>query len=199
MCDKLISTSKKKLNAVKQQFLVPVTVVAACLLPGFALAQSNSNPSAVKDAAKVAPIDVGAGRIAWFDITTDNLAASKEFYGKLFGWTYKPLAGSDLAVEINAGAARIGTIRVAEGKLSPFNGVVYVQVNDLTASCQKAKELGATLAPGFPFDLPGGAGSIGLAVDPAGHPFGLYSKEPLPTVKTRVKEPESGSTKGNAE
>jgi predicted enzyme related to lactoylglutathione lyase len=74
----------------------------------------------------------------------------------------------------------IGTLRVAEGRISPFNGVVYVQVTDLQASCRKAQELGGTLAPGFPFNLPDGVGAIGLALDPAGHPIGLYSRTPLP-------------------
>jgi len=129
------------------------------------------------------PADVGAGRIAWFDITTTNLAQSKEFYGKLFGWTFNPVMGSDQAAEIVAGGTPIGTIRGTDGKISPFNGVVYVQVTDLPASCQKAAELGATLVPGFPFNLPDGTGAIGLFADPSGHPMGMYSRTPLPTAK----------------
>src|SRR5262245_55057884 len=127
--------------------------------------------------------DVGAGRIAWFDITTTNLAQSKDFYGKLFGWQFTPVQGTDLAAEIVAGGTPIGTIRVAEGKISPFNGVVYVQVDDIQASCKKASELGAALVPGFPFNLPDDKGAIGLFTDPSGHPMGMYSSTPLPPVK----------------
>jgi hypothetical protein len=47
-----------------------------------------------------APADVGAGRIAWFDITTSNLPRSKEFYGKLFAWEFSPVEGTELAAEI---------------------------------------------------------------------------------------------------
>ncbi len=107
------------------------------------------------------------------------LAAAKEFYGKLFGWTFKPVHGSEGTVEINAGDTGIGTLRGAEGKISPFNGVVYVQVNDVEASCQKVKELGATVVPGFPFNLPGDVGAIALVRDPGGHPIGLYSRKLL--------------------
>jgi hypothetical protein len=39
--------------------------------------------------------DVGAGRIAWFDITSSSLAQSKAFYGNLFGWEFRPVKGSD--------------------------------------------------------------------------------------------------------
>ena len=55
---------------------------------------------------------------------------------------------------------------LADGKLSVFNGVVYVQVDNLPASCKKARELGGTIPPGFPFDLPGSQGAIALVTDP---------------------------------
>src|SRR3954447_24261929 len=125
---------------------------------------------------KTPPADVGPGRIAWFDITTTNLARSKEFYGKLFDWQFTPVQGTDQAAEIVAGGTSIGTIRVADGAIAAYNGVVYVQVTDIQASCKKVKELGGTIPPGFPFNLPDGIGAIALVVDPAGHPVGLYSR-----------------------
>jgi uncharacterized protein len=131
------------------------------------------------DPPKAPPADVGPGRIAWFDLTTSNLAQSKEFYGKLFDWSFTPVQGTDLAVEIVAGGTAIGTLRGAEGKISAFNGVVYVQVTDIQASCSKAKELGGTVVPGFPFDLPDGIGAIALVLDPSAHPVGMYSRTPL--------------------
>jgi predicted enzyme related to lactoylglutathione lyase len=128
---------------------------------------------------KAPPADAGQGRIVWFDITTSNLSASKEFYGKLFDWKFMPLQGTDLAVEIVAGDAAIGTLRVAEGKIGTFNGVVYVQVVDIQASCAKAKELGGTIPAGFPFNLTDRLGAIAVVLDPAGHPVGMYSRTPL--------------------
>lgn len=125
---------------------------------------------------KPAPADVGPGRIAWFDVSTSDLAKAKEFYGKLFDWTFVALPGTDLAVEIISRGEAIGTLRVAEGKVSPYNGVVYVQVNDIQASCQRAKELGGTIPPGFPFNLTDRPGAIALVMDPAGHPVGMYSR-----------------------
>ena len=43
-------------------------------------------------------------------------AQSREFYGKLFGWQFMPVKGTDQAVEIVAGSTAIGAIRVAEGR-----------------------------------------------------------------------------------
>ncbi len=141
-----------------------------------ALLQAQSQPT------KSMPADVGSGRVAWFDITTTDIAKSKEFYGKLFDWKFIPVKGTNLAIEIVSGGTSIGTIRVAEGKISPFNGVVYIQVDDIQASCKKAVELGGTLIPGFPFNLSGRPGAIGLINDPVGHPLGMYSRTPLPTT-----------------
>ncbi|HMF08441.1 MAG TPA: hypothetical protein VKJ00_04850 [Thermoanaerobaculia bacterium] len=123
--------------------------------------------------------DVGAGHIAWFDITTTDLPRSEEFYSKLFDWKFTPLQGTDRAAEIVSAGTPIGTLRVADGKISAFNGMVYVQVSDLPASCKKATELGGMIPPGFPFNLSDGAGAIAVVADPAGHPVGMYSRTPL--------------------
>jgi predicted enzyme related to lactoylglutathione lyase len=136
---------------------------------------------------KTPPADVGPGRIAWFDITTTNLPRSQEFYGKLFDWQFTPLKGTDQAAEIIAGGTAVGTLRVAEGKISTFNGVVYVQVTDIQASCKKVNQLGGTVVAGFPFNLPDGTGAIALVVDPAGHPIGLYSRTPLSPAPSPTK------------
>jgi predicted enzyme related to lactoylglutathione lyase len=115
------------------------------------------------------------------------MARSKEFYGRLFNWQFTPVQGTDLAVEIVAGGTPIGTIRAAEGAISPFNGVAYVQVADIQAACKKAQDLGGKVVEGFPFNLADGAGAIGLFVDPAGHPMGLYSRTPLPAAAPAAK------------
>ena len=69
----------------------------------------------------------------------------------------------DLAAEIVSRGTSIGTIRVAEGAISGFNGVVYIQVADIKAACEKAKALGGTIVPGFPFDLSDGGARIRLS------------------------------------
>jgi predicted enzyme related to lactoylglutathione lyase len=79
------------------------------------------------------------------------------------------------------------SVHVADGKITAFNGVVYVQVTDIQASCKKANELGGTIPPGFLFNLPDGIGAIAVVVDPAGHPVGLYSRTPLAPVPSPAK------------
>jgi predicted enzyme related to lactoylglutathione lyase len=129
---------------------------------------------------KVPPADVGSGRIAWFDISTTSLPKARAFYGKLFDWQFAPVPGTDHASEIVSGGTAIGTLRVAEGAIGAFNGVVYVQVADIRESCSKAAALGGTVVAGFPFNLSDGIGAIALVIDPTGHPVGMYSRTPLP-------------------
>ena len=126
------------------------------------------------------PIDVGPGRLAWFDITTKDVPRAKEFYGKLFGWTFGAVAGTDQAAEIMSRGQAIGTIRSADGAISGFNGVSYIQVDDVVKASESAKTLGATVIPGFPFNLPGDRGAISLFLDPSGHPLGMYSRTRIP-------------------
>jgi len=126
------------------------------------------------------PADVGPGRVAWFDISTTDLARAKAFYEKMFDWTFTAVKGTNQALEINSRGSRIGTLRTAEGAISGFNGVVYIQVDDVRSASEKAKTLGGTVVKGFPFNLTDGTGAISLIVDPSGHPLGLYSRTLMP-------------------
>jgi len=123
----------------------------------------------------------------WFDITTTDMPRPRKFYGELFGWTFAPLqSGGDQAFEIVSRDQPIGTLRVVDGPIALFNVVVYVQVDDLPASCRQAESLGAKVAPGFPFNLQDRPGAIALLADPTGHPIGMYSRTRLPARKQRA-------------
>jgi hypothetical protein len=129
------------------------------------------------------PPDVGPGRVAWFDISTTDLKRAQEFYGTLFDWTFTPVTGTSQAVEINSRGQGIGTLRTADGAISGFNGVVYIQVDDVQRASEKAKALGGKVVEGFPFNLPNGTGAISLVADPSGHPIGLYSRSRIPAKR----------------
>jgi predicted enzyme related to lactoylglutathione lyase len=120
------------------------------------------------------------GTVAWFDITTSNLNLSRQFYGQLFGWTFKAIPSTDQGVVIQAAGQEVGTLRRVDGRLSRFNGMVYITVTDINASYQKARSLGATVeAEGvFPLNLPDGKGAIAVVFDREGHPVGMYSSTP---------------------
>ena len=163
-------------RARRNQYVFAATALACAVAAGAVYAHTQTQ--------KAPPPDVGSGRVAWFDITTSDLAGAKTFYSSLFGWTFTPVQGAaDLAVEIVSRDLPIGTIRIADGPIAAFNGVVYVQVSDLSASCKRAAALGGKVVPGFPFNLPDRPGAIALVMDPTGHPIGMYSRTRLPGGK----------------
>ena len=152
-----------------------VTAIALVMTTRFSAAQENKGPKP----------DVGDGHVAWFDITSTDLNKSRAFYTGLFGWEFTSVKGyENLAAEIVLGGKPFGTLRKSEGQITPYDGVVYIQVKDLTASCAKAKELGGMIVPGFPFDLADNRGAIALVIDPVGHPIGMYSRTALPKGKS---------------
>ena len=159
---------------------------SAMLAPALTSAQAPSTTAAAPPQPAPFPADVGPGRVAWFDVTTTDLGVSKDFYGKLFDWTFAQVKGSDKVAQIVSRGTAIGTIRVASTRASMNNGVGYIQVDDADAVSAKAKSLGATVVPGFPFNLPSGVGAIGLFIDPAGHPMGIYSRAQV-AARTRAK------------
>jgi predicted enzyme related to lactoylglutathione lyase len=144
-------------------------------------AQDQGNPN------NKASADVGLGRVAWFDITTTDLKKSAHFYSGLFGWKIGITAGNDQFAYIVVNDAPIGNLRVAEGPISKFDGVVYIEVADIRASSAQATKLGATVEDGFPFDLPDGSGAISLIKDPVGHPIGMFSRVLMAAQKPPAK------------
>lgn len=154
------------------------TLIAAMVI----MAAAGTNGVAQAAQSKHAPADVRAGHVAWFDVTATNLPNAQKFYAKVFGWQFTPVAGTKLAVEIVASGEPIGTLRVSDGKIGAFNGVVYIQVDDIQAACGKVRSAGGKIEAGFPFNLPDGKGAIALAKDPSQHPIGMYSRRLLPVA-----------------
>jgi predicted enzyme related to lactoylglutathione lyase len=155
----------------------------------YIMAQSQSTVAATETNSKAwrTTTELVPGQASWFDITSPKLPQSQEFYGKLFDWKFKPLKGTDMAVEIVSGEKSIGTLRICEGTISKANGIVYITVNDIQESSKKAKEAGGSIPDGFPFNLPDGSGAISMVVDPVGHPIGMYSQKMMPAEKPAAK------------
>ena len=139
--------------------------------------------------------DVGPGRAVWFDIRATNLDEAKLFYNKLFEWDYRPVDGTSREVEIVARGVSIGAIKLERGTARRLNGAVYIQVDDIRASCSKARKLGATVLKGYPRSLPDRSGAVALIASPSGYPIGLISRRPLEypgTLDDEVFIPDQG-------
>ena len=113
--------------------------------------------------------------VAFFEISSPDHERAQKFYGELFGWQVAadPAMGGYGLVDTAAGDGAIG------GGIGPVedgaaDGVrIYVRVDDLEASLQRAEQLGGTrLVP--PTELPAGYGWFALFADPDGNTVGLW-------------------------
>jgi len=112
--------------------------------------------------------------IVHFEIRSADPDATRDFYGKLFGWSYPP-GGFPEYTYVDSGVPQ-GTI---PGGISPTQGgepmvTVFAGVADVQAALDQAVALGATIvqpatrAPGVTF---------GLFADPQGHVVGVASDD----------------------
>jgi len=109
-----------------------------------------------------------ANKPAWVDLSSKDAAASRDFYGKLFGWN----------VEVNEdpqyggyGLARIGGKDVAgigptQSPEQPTAWNFYIGTDDAERTAEKVKQAGGNvIAP--PFDV-GDQGRMAVFQDPSG-------------------------------
>jgi uncharacterized protein len=117
------------------------------------------------------------GALAWNELTTRDVAAAKEFYGAVFGWTFEDMQmeGMGTYTSIQLGGAPIGGLVDIGGRApdeQPASWLVYFAVEDTDASLRKLDELGGSKAFG-PIDI--AAGRLAVVSDPAGAVFAVIA------------------------
>ncbi|MGH2829191.1 MAG: VOC family protein [Actinomycetota bacterium] len=123
------------------------------------------------DPAEGRPADGDGAPVSWFEVLGPDGAGLRDFYGRLFGWTFKVNESFDYA-EVDTGAARgipggIGTH--PEGKTAV---TVYARVDDLGQTLKGVEaEGGTTVMP--PMNVGEGT-EVAQFADPQGNVFGLF-------------------------
>lgn len=111
-----------------------------------------------------------ANTLCWNELMTTDVAAARDFYKNLFGWSLKP---SPQYTEINNGPVPIGGMMQMTGDMQgiPSNWSPYFAVDDCDAMTDKAKSLGGQVyVP--PTDIPN-VGRFSVIADPQGASFNL--------------------------
>ncbi|MBW4460361.1 MAG: VOC family protein [Nodosilinea sp. WJT8-NPBG4] len=113
-----------------------------------------------------------SGAFSWCELITPDVAAAKEFYGPLLGWTLKEGAvGSTPYTVIEVGGKEIGGIAPpppSQPNMLPTWGV-YITVEDVDTIAEQAKALGGqVLLPPIAIE---GTGKFTLIRDPQGATF----------------------------
>lgn len=113
------------------------------------------------------------GALCWNELTTSDLAKAKSFYGPVFGWSF---GGADEYAEAQVDGRSVAGLMPRPAELPaevPDHWLPYFGVDDVDASTEQAKSLGATLVFG-PADIPG-TGRFSTLVDPQGAVFAIFS------------------------
>ncbi len=128
------------------------------------------------------------GKPSWIDLSTTDQDAAKEFYSKLFGWTYQdnpmgPGMVYSMALVNGMSAGAIYQQQQGEADLGfPPHWNVYFTVNEVDATVAKAKEHGCTVFA-EPMDV-FEAGRMAVVQDPTGAQFQLWT--PITHIGTEV-------------
>jgi uncharacterized protein len=109
------------------------------------------------------------GTFTWNELTTTDLAATREFYTSVFGWGIEPDASSDTGVIFTLdGNILCGAHVAGAGEFPAWS--IWFAVDDCDASAAKVVELGGSiLMP--PSDMDFGRGSV--VADPHGTVLGI--------------------------
>ena len=120
------------------------------------------------------------GAPAWIDLSTRDIEGAKAFYAELFGWTFEDSGGEEFAHyqfilrdgEPIGGLMSTVGMTCPEGGQLPTEWVVYLTVTDIDAAARAVETTGGgVVVPAMPV---GDAGSMGVAIDPAGAAIGLW-------------------------
>ena len=113
--------------------------------------------------------------VVHFEIAGKNAEPLREFYSSLFDWNSSQNPDGTYGLDPASENKVCGHIFPTTDDVPvPSNYVtIYVQVDDLQASLEKAENLGGkTCVP--PQVIPGGMGSFAMFLDPSGNCIGLY-------------------------
>jgi len=157
-----------KTGRLRRARFAAVLVAAALAAVTFRCSSGGAASSPGKPAAST------PGRFVWHDLTTDDPAACRKFYGELLGWQYvdTTVLGRSYTVA-RIGKTPVGGIHAPNpdrGK-TPAHWLSYMSVADVDAAVAKAKAEGGGLLAG-PMDIDS-RGRAAVLRDPQGAPFGL--------------------------
>ena len=105
-----------------------------------------------------------ATKVAWFEIPARDSQRARDFYGRLFGWTFQPFGDQDYQASYDAGGA-------IDGTTDRTGLMTYFDVEEIDAAIKRVGELGGSA--GERLEIPG-VGFYAQCTDSQGNPFGLY-------------------------
>jgi len=105
------------------------------------------------------------------ELLTNDVNKAKDFYKSLFDWKLEDIPGMDYTM-INVGEGTGGGMMKSPMPEIPSHWLAYVLVDDVAASTEKAKSLGATIVKEVT-EIPD-IGWLSVMIDPTGAALALW-------------------------
>lgn len=118
--------------------------------------------------------DYKDGAPAWVELSVPDLDRAKEFYGALFGWTFKTDdAGPRRYTDALHGGAKVaGLSEIPAGSAQPTVWMTYLAASDVDTTAADVVQLGGSVLV-EPFNVPG-RGRAAVVRDTTGAAVGLW-------------------------
>lgn len=121
-----------------------------------------------------------AGDFCWHELMTPNVEQAKKFYSHLFGWKAEDqdMGGFIYTIFKQGEKGVAGMLQTPPDKKDvPPHWMNYVCVDDIDATIEKAKALGATIVEDK--TKAGDYGYLAIIRDPTGAYFAIWKEIPL--------------------
>ena len=129
------------------------------------------------------PEKPATGTFVWNELLTNDPAACTDFYPKIFDWKHESMAmpgpGGEMTYHLFKRTDQkegSGMMQMPPGAEAPSHWLPYVAVEDVDASVEQAKGLGANVYC-EPTDIPN-VGRFAVLADPQGATFAVYKGAP---------------------
>jgi len=164
---------------------MPISHAASLARAALGLALLSMRPASAAPPFELPPLvsegsaEHHVGKVIWADLVTPDLAGAQQFYGGLFGWTFRDVhaPGSDYAVAVADGRPVAGIVQraVAPGEQKQPAWLTFIAVRqvDSTASAV-VKNGGKLLAPPRTY---AGRGRQAVLQDPEGAVFAILASK----------------------
>ena len=131
------------------------------------------------------------------ELATQDPAAAKKFYAKVFGWKMKDTAmpGGTYTVFDTGGKGPQGGITSVMGE-QPTAWLAYLGVRSVKATIKKAQALGAKIFVEYQ-EIPG-MGALGVMADPTGATIAVWEPKAMPKKAAAKKAPARKAAKKTA-
>jgi len=111
------------------------------------------------------------------ELMSSDVKKSREFYQALFDWRFEDVPGMEYTM-INVGAGTGGGMLKHPMPGEPSQWIAYVAVDDVRASTEKAKSLGANIVKPVT-EIPG-VGSFSVMIDTTGAALAMWQPKEMP-------------------